>query len=112
MLKNGLKEAPFNSRGDLEHYAGYGCTGEWRPNTPMELELAIDRVLSGRSAKYLMWVDADGHNYPMFVSDLIDMLREVVVDHGTIHAMFQVRKRGQNFGLCYAGPAPVAESTP
>jgi hypothetical protein len=107
MLKNGLKEAPFSAGGDLEHYAGYSA--EWRPNTPMELELAISGMTSGYSAKYLNWVDADGHSYPMFVSDLIDMLREVVVEHGTIHAMFQVRKRGQNFGLCYAGPVPAQE---
>jgi len=109
MLKNGLKLAPFTSRGDLEHWAEYSAD-EWRPNDPMELQLAIDSVRSGRSAKYLMWVDTDGHSYPMFVSDLIEMLREVVVDHGTIHAMFRVRKRGQNYGLCYSGPAP--EVTP
>lgn len=102
VMKNGLREAPFDSQGNLEHYAGYGA--DWRPNDPMELHLAIDTVRSGRSAKYLVWAGDDGRSYPMFVSDLIDMMRKATVDHGTVHGRFRVRKRGQNFGLCYDGP--------
>lgn len=110
VMKNSLKEAPFDSRGDLLHYSDHRWAGgaEWRPNEPMELQLAIDEVRSGRSAKYLMWTDADGRAYPMFVSDLIDLMREADIVHGTVHALFQVRKRGQNFGLCWAGPVPAA----
>lgn len=116
MKTNSLKEAPYDSRGNLMHYAdpwhggNYGHPIDWRPNEPMELWLTINHVRSGRSAKYTVWVAPNGTEYPMFISDLIEMLREVTMTSGVIRAMFRVRKRGQNFGLCYVGKVP--EATP
>lgn len=116
MKTNSLREAPYDSRGNLMHYAetnrwgGWNGAAEWRANDPMELTITVDHVQSGRSAKYTVWTGANGTTYPMFISDLIEMLREVTMTEGQIHAMFWVRKRGQNFGLCYVGKVP--EATP
>jgi hypothetical protein len=114
MKTNGLREAPYDSWGSLLHWADprqapgtWAAAAEWRPNDPMELTLTVDHVQSGRSAKYTVWITPNGVTYPMFISDLIEMLREVTITDGTIHAMFRVRKRGQNFGLCYDGKVPT-----
>ncbi len=111
MIKNSLTEAPFSSRGELLHFAErrYGTTYmgqviDWRPNDPMELTLTLGTVVSGRSAKYLLWATPDGTTHPMFVIDLVEMMRQTTVVHGVVHGMFRVRKRGTNFGLCYVGP--------
>ena len=109
-MKNGLKEAPYDSRGNLMHYPDsyYRDPPEWRPNDPMELRLTIDGVTSGRSAKYVTWIAANGTRYPMFVSDIVEMFRlGVTVTAGQVQGVFRVRKRGQNFGLSYEGPIPV-----
>ena len=114
VMKNGLKEAPYDSRGNLLHYAddrpwaGRREDCDWRPNEPMELRLTIDGVTSGRSAKYVTWIAANGTRYPMFVSDIVEMFRDgITVTAGQVQGIFRVRKRGQNFGLCYEGPIPA-----
>ena len=116
--KNGLTKAPYDSRGNLLHFAGrlpneWSSAHEWRPNEPMELRLTIDGVTSGRSAKYVTWLDADGHHYPMFVVDLVEMIRDgTPIVAGAVHAMFRVRKRGQNYGLCYDGKVTWTDDDP
>lgn len=116
MKTNSLTEAPYDSHGNLLHWAdqrrrsGWDAAHEWRPNEPMELTITVDHVQSGRSAKYTVWTGANGLSYPMFIADLVDMLREVTMTSGVIRAMFRVRKRGQNYGLTYVGKIP--EATP
>lgn len=120
MKKNGLTEAPYDSRGNLLHWADpnqrpgtWAAAHEWRPNEPMELRLTIDGVTSGRSAKYVTWTGADGKVYPMFVSDIVEMFRDgITVTAGQVQGVFKVRKRGENYGLTYCGPIPAGPPEP
>lgn len=107
--------APFDQDGNLLHYVytsaytrapGEASGLDWRPVEPFTATLTIETMHSGRSAKYLEWRDPDGHRYPMFVADLLAMLREAVIDHGTLTASWLVRKRGENYGIRLAAPQP------
>lgn len=108
--------APFTPCGDLLHYAyaardaaraaepGIRNGIDWRRVEPFEARLTIDGMRTGRSAKYLEWLDPDGHRYPMFLKDLIEAIRGAVIQHGTVCGEWIVRKRGENFGIRLADP--------
>ncbi len=112
MTKSSVTHAPFDEYGNLMHWAregsGYGQAHEWRPNMPFEADLRIAGMESGRSAKYVVLTDGDGHRFSMFVTDLLDALR---TPDGVREGRFGCRrwvvaKRGQNFGVKVA-PAEV-----
>lgn len=96
------------SKGNLQHYANssnfahpeYGRDyEEWRENLPFEATMTIDGMTSGYSAKHTLWRDEQGRTYPMFVADVVDLLREAHTYRGTVTAKWIVRKRGQNYGI-------------
>lgn len=97
--------APF-SKGNLQHWIASnfgtvngGIHDEWRDNVPFEATLTIDSMRSGYSAKYTIWKDEHGHTYPMFVADIVDLVRDSVIQNGTVKGKWIVRKRGQNYGV-------------
>ncbi len=106
MSKSSVTHAPFDPSGNLMHWAPprsdmYGERIEWRPNVPFEADLTIAGMESGRSAKYVVLEDGDGHRYSMFVTDLLDALRtqDGVRDGRFGCRRWIVAKRGQNFGV-------------
>lgn len=106
-------QVPFGKDGALMHYArpGYGPevyfgAQEWRPATPIALRLTLSHTERGRSAAYFVWTDEQGRRWPMFMTDIADLLQEGTVVKGVCEALWMPRKRGQNFGLSYAGPIP------
>lgn len=111
--KIGLKQAPYDSKGSLLHFAGYGTgAGDsspgvtWRDNDPFHATLQVVDMRSGRSAKYVILKHPnsdDERAFPMFVTELLDMLAATTVHHGIVSGRWQVRKRGQNYGLVYLG---------
>ena len=70
----------------------------WKPNTEVELTLHYNGYGRGRSAVTFYWIDDDGHEYPMFITDVDELLTQ---DMGTskVHAIFTYVKRGQNYGI-------------
>ena len=70
----------------------------WKPNTEVELTLHYNGYGRGRSAVTFYWLDDDGHEYPMFITDVDELLTQ---DMGTskVHAIFTYVKRGQNYGI-------------
>jgi DNA-binding PadR family transcriptional regulator len=109
-------QVPFNARGDLLHYARAQNASwarldtssvDWRENEPFTATITMEKSHSGRSAKYLLWRDVDDDvQLPMFVVDLVEMIKQGATIHdGKVTATWQVRKRGQNYGLSYVGPA-------
>jgi hypothetical protein len=73
---------------------------EWREVEPFERTLTLKDTRRGRSAAYFIWVDALGNEYPMFMTDVADLIRRGCIEFGVVHdAMWTVRKRGQNFGI-------------
>lgn len=104
-----LQEYSFNNLNDEERervYAGehiaaktvWGKEEVWRPNEEVELTLHYKGYGRGRSAVTFYWVDQNGHEYPMFIKDVDELLK---LDMGTssVHAIFTYVKRGQNYGI-------------
>lgn len=84
---------------------------EWRPNEPFPATLTLDGTARGRSAAYFRWTGESGAEYPMFISDLADVLASNVtaVRAGSVTAWWMVAKRGSNYGLRLATPAELAD---
>ena len=108
-IDGNLQEYSFNILNDEERervYAGehiaaktvWGKEEVWRPNEEVELTLHYKGYGRGRSAVTFYWVDQNGHEYPMFIKDVDELLK---LDMGTssVHAVFTYVKRGQNYGI-------------
>lgn len=70
----------------------------WKPNEEVELTLHYKNYSRGRSAATFLWEDDNGHFYPMFLTDLDDLIKQNVCG-STIHAIFTYVKRGANYGI-------------
>lgn len=105
--KTSVVQAPFDHSGNLLHYAkkgGYLSEYDlnhvvWRDNLPVTLTLTLMGTIRGRSAAYFEWRDPQGHVYPMFISDMADLLHATTVQEGKVCANWIVAKRGANFGI-------------
>lgn len=80
-----------------DHYA---LPDEWRPNDPVYRTLDLGGIERGRSAARFVWRDEHGHTFPMFMTDVVDLMgsRTGVYD-GVIEGHFVIVKRGANYGL-------------
>ncbi|BCJ75061.1 hypothetical protein CS0771_46050 [Catellatospora sp. IY07-71] len=109
---NRLDRYPVDEQGNLEHYPSRIHTwgkverdlGQlWSEgNEPFAATLSLVSGNRGRSAAYFVWRDEAGRTYPMFMTDLVDVLMCKLVDRGAVSGLWQVRKRGQNYGLALA----------
>lgn len=102
MVKSvGDYKVPYDNKGNLMHYAYHYGGVHWDDNRPFKAEMQIKTMGSGRSAKYLVWQDVfTKREYPMFIVDTVEVLRDGVVDRGqTPELTWTVRKRGQNYGI-------------
>lgn len=70
----------------------------WKPKEEIELTLHYDGYRRGRSAVTFYWKDDNNHQYPMFIKDVDELLRQ---DMGTssVHGIFTYVKRGANYGI-------------
>lgn len=104
-----LQEYSFRNLDDLERERVYrgeiveieiysGRKEVWKPNEEIELTLHYNGYGRGRSAVNFYWKDDDGHQYPMFIKDVDELLRQ---DMGTssVHGIFTYVKRGANYGI-------------
>lgn len=82
---------------------------EWRPNTPFQATLTLDGTARGHSAAYFRWTDEHGAEYPMFISDLSDLLASntTAVRAGSVTGWWMVAKKGSNYGLRLATDAEL-----
>ena len=104
MIKTSVLRAPYSPQGHLLHWVSLTVTSpdyEWRPNTPFEECLTLEGMRSGMSAKYVIWRTMDGRTFPMFIADLIDLVRraENGILGGQVTARWMVSKRGKNYGI-------------
>ncbi len=72
---------------------------DWRENRPFDATMKIGDIRSGRSAKYVMLIDEQGSEHPMFVAELVRCAKDFGIQKGVIRGTWKVRKRGQNYGL-------------
>lgn len=79
--------------------------GEWRLLLPFDASLTLVGTSRGMSARTFHWRDeATGITYPMFPSDLVDVIQRTTVTRGVASARWVARKKGANYGI---GPARV-----
>ena len=81
---------------EIEIYSGRKEV--WKPNEEIELTLHYNGYGRGRSAFTFYWKDDNNHQYPMFIKDVDELLRQ---DMGTssVHGIFTYVKRGANYGI-------------
>jgi hypothetical protein len=73
--------------------------------TPFYAALEVVQMNTGRSAKYLTVRNRDtGVEYPLFVSDLVDLIKYGNVANGVITGTWTGSKRGQNYGIKIVKP--------
>ena len=70
----------------------------WKPNEEVELTLHYKGYGRGRSSVTFYWLDDDGHEYPMFIKDVDELLRQDI-GASSIHAIWTYVKRGANYGI-------------
>lgn len=103
--KIGNYKIPFDAKGNLMHYPDPYEEIEWRDNLSFDLPMTLHEHRRGRSAAYVVWLDPEDKEYPMFLSDLIDTLRTYTTFRGQVLGTWTFVKRGSNYGL-----APLLEA--
>lgn len=124
--KKKLIEVPYSKNGSLMHFPestwdyseavradeGYGWKvpprevgPEWRRNDPFSATLWLAETRRGRSAAYFIWRSGDGREYPMFISDMLQLVQSGVTikPGGAVSTRWMVTKRGANYGIRHAG---------
>lgn len=125
---------PFTKQGALLHYADerehawyrrnaeehdeplprWIADIEWKENTPFYKTLYIDGHQRGRSAAYFIWKDTSNNEFPMFMTDITDLIRGGRVEYGIVSGWWNVAKRGQNYGVRFISekePREIREDT-
>lgn len=98
--------SPFNGKSFTSSDYGSAAIDWVAPETTFTATLTLDHMLSGRSAKYVMWkTDEDNpKTHPMFIAELITLLKTGdVKEGGILTGKFGFVKRGKNFGITYLG---------
>jgi hypothetical protein len=77
---------------------------EWRENEIFSGALRLDGVdRTSPGTHRCIWRSDDGRTYPMFTSDLIDMIMTRGIGKGgLVHERWTVRRAGRHFGLVLA----------
>lgn len=98
-LTDDEREQVYNGEEVIKEFAYNPNRKEvWKPNEEVELTLHYKDYGRGRSSVTFYWLDDNGHEYPMFIKDVDELLRQ---DMGTssVHAVFTYVKRGANYGI-------------
>lgn len=107
MDKAGYK-IPYDAEGNMMHYAlpdspyrPRANANEWRENTKFWTSMKLlGGGRRGRSAVYFTWQSKDGFEYPMFLTDFVDLVnRSQLICGATGVLPWRAIKRGQNYGL-------------
>lgn len=97
--------APFDSAGDLVDWPARYREYDWRPVEPFPAVMRLVGSSRGRSSATFEWEDDKGQTWPMFMTDMVDLIRRGEISEGTATGVWTVRKRGTNYGLALAPEA-------
>lgn len=102
--KIGQYKIPFDSRGDLMSYDGFGVF-EWRDNYSFVDTLKLEGSGRGRSSVTFKFRSLEsGVVYSMFISDATYLFQNCVVRKGVVRGSFTFVKKGSNYGLTLIAP--------
>lgn len=105
MARKPLDLVPFDPRtGNLDTYprsrTEWQTGSEWRPNEPFEAALRIVGTERGRSAAHFIAEHTEtGVRYTVFMTDLLHIVQNGVIERGVISGTWVGCKRGQNYGI-------------
>ncbi|MFI0967019.1 hypothetical protein ACH4S8_37395 [Streptomyces sp. NPDC021080] len=102
MTRTPLKKAPYDRNGSLINWVSSypDHVHEWRENKPFPAWLTVQGIQRGMSAARFTWTDTDGHTFPMFMTDMVDLLKRAPdIRHGHTYTWWMVQKRGKNYGI-------------
>lgn len=110
---NTLEVYPVGTDGNLIRYLppwgrkGPGATDEergisWVPNTVFVETLSLEHIFHGQSAANFVWCDTKARRWPMFLTDVEELMTYGSIYFAQTSGRWQVRKRGQNYGLAMA----------
>ncbi len=90
-------EVPFSYKGTLIHQVAEDEVPEWRDNEPFSASLSIDWMEPGAAIKRVVVLrdTSTGTSYPMFVDDIIDLMKKSVIDHGVVTGRWRVKRTGR-----------------
>lgn len=94
--KASLLEAPYDKNG-LQHWAT--TDARWVPNDPFCATLHLEGHKRARTAAYFLWRDENDRAYPMFMTDMFNLVNDAVVVTGTVTGQWIVCRRGRNYGI-------------
>lgn len=98
-LSDEERERVYNGEDiNTDLYKWGGGSVVWRPNEEVELTLRYKDYGRGRSAVTFYWEDENGHEYPMFIKDMHELLLKDI-GISKIHAIWTYVKRGANYGI-------------
>lgn len=99
ILTDSERERAYNGEEVIKEFAYNPNKKEvWKPNEEVELTLHYKGYGRGRSSVTFYWLDDDGHEYPMFIKDVDELLRQDI-GASSIHAIWTYVKRGANYGI-------------
>lgn len=99
-------QVPYQPDGSVPHYPEPWKHGEltWKDPEPFEATLTLDGMSRGRSAANFDFTSETGATFTVFMTDLVDMIRDRRWVEGRITATFVPCKRGQNYGIRLVTP--------
>ncbi|WP_051165357.1 hypothetical protein [Nocardia testacea] len=98
-MSKGVAAVPYCTRsGNMLAYPDPGS--EMRTNAPFTATLRIVDYIRGRSAaRFVLEDKATGLTFPMFLTDMLNVLQHASIEKGVVSGRWIGCKRGQNYGL-------------
>ncbi|MER6171325.1 hypothetical protein [Streptosporangium sp. NPDC001681] len=100
-----MTEIPYDSFGNLiRNPVAYSNlhpeeTIHRRPAERFTATLTLGKSIRVGGATYVTWIDEEGHLFPMFLADLMVVLKTQDLAKGVVTAEWMPVGRGPNFGL-------------
>lgn len=99
--------APYDFSGNLMHFPSLVWDQDkqkyvdpmWVDNKPFMASLYLGGFQRGRSAAYYMWENINGAKFPMFLSDMLDVVQNCTIKNGVVNSLWHCVKKGQNYGI-------------
>ena len=107
---DGPRDVIEEAAGSLQHFPTRGVAWIEPEDFEFEATLKLGDMHTGRSAKWVHFEDPrTRRKFPMFIAEVLKLVREGVAQPGGIvDGRFRAVKRGQNYGIEYAGPRTEA----
>lgn len=89
---------PYDKHGNMLHYPTRDSVP--KDGQPFDASMTLVSMERGRSAAFFWFKDELGHTFPMFMTDLTNLLKGPGIVYGkTSHITWTYSKRGTNYGI-------------